>query len=98
MSSDASGDRERAAILAHELQHAIDHAAGKIATSGPGCFTNEEDAFRTEGRVWAELWANQLPTETSSVGAELNDIALATSRDPDRLAAGYLANYAHECG
>jgi hypothetical protein len=91
------GFREVAAILAHELQHAADDAAGKLGT-GAICYLNEEDAFRREGELWLASWNGQLPPSQNSVQAELNDIAIAATRDPYRLISTYLAGYGHECG
>lgn len=92
------GSRERAAVLAHELQHGIDHAEGKLAPRGPNCFANEEDAFRREGEVWAALWNNRLPYPQNFLQAQLNDITILAWRDPYLLLAKYVASYGHDCG
>jgi hypothetical protein len=93
----AYGDFERAAVLAHELQHAADHAQAKLG-NGAVCFGNEEDAFRRQGEVWTALWNNDLPHPENSLQAQLNDIAVLTVRDPLKLIQTYLAGYGHECG
>lgn len=91
------GPRERAAILAHELQHVADHAAGRLVETGLGCFANEEDAFRRQAEVWALLWQGRLPAGTNSVRAELNEITLMAFRDPYLLIRSYLPAYGHQC-
>jgi len=93
----AYGCRRRAAILAHELQHALDHAEGKLRPSGSKCFANEEDAFMAQARVWAALWDYRLPSSSNSVRTELNDITRLAVSDPYQLLGDYVAAYDHEC-
>lgn len=92
----AYADYERAAVLAHELQHVRDHAAGRLGR-GATCLANEEDALRTEGRIWASLWGGRLPSPRNSVQVQLNDIALLAHRDPYLLITRYVARYEYNC-
>jgi hypothetical protein len=88
----------RAAVLAHELQHAADDAAGLWPTSSAQCYRAEEVAFRREASVWARLWRSQLPPNVDALHAELNAITLAVSRDPVSFAAALAPAYRRECG
>jgi hypothetical protein len=92
----AYGAREVAAVMAHELQHAADDAAGKLG-AGNTCYANEEDAFRREGELWSAMWSGRLPAPQNSIQSELNDISLLAGRDPYRLISKYLASYGHQC-
>jgi len=94
---DAYSDWERAAVLAHELQHAVDHADGKLAASGAACLGNEEDAFRTQGQVWSQLWKNRLPAAAHAAQDELNAIVLTIGRDPLRFVQTLIGLYKHQC-
>jgi hypothetical protein len=87
----------RAAILAHEFQHAIDYRAGKKFETKQDCYALEENAFRTEGEVWWELWNGNLPKPTTSVHAELNNIAIAVKKDPVGFAMQLIDEYKSEC-
>ncbi len=87
-----SGEFEAAAVLAHELTHARQGRAGKLA-KGQQCYVDEVEAFTVSGQVWKELWGSQLPGDTTTVRAELNILARVSLRPQDLYQA-----YAKECG
>lgn len=94
---DAYSTWVRAAVLAHELQHAADDAAGKWPKTSAECYRAEEDAFRREASVWGQLWSYRLPPDLTSVHEELNDIALTVARDPVGFAVSLVSRYYGEC-
>lgn len=94
---DAYSSWVRAAILAHELQHAADHAAGQLPRTRSECYRNEEAAFRRQAQVWGELWQYNLPAEPTSVHSMLNDIALTVNRDPVGFAMTLEERYYDQC-
>jgi hypothetical protein len=87
---------ERAAVLAHELQHASQDADGQLG-AGETCYRDEFDAFVREGEIWLTLWSGRLPLPQNSLQYELNDIAIRAAVDPLSLARTYLTNYGHQC-
>ena len=87
----------RAAVLAHELQHAADDAAGLWPTTSAQCYRAEERAFRRQASVWVGLWRGQLPPNLDTIHAELNAIALAVYRNPMDFAAALVPIYRSEC-
>jgi hypothetical protein len=95
---DAYSDWERAAVLAHELQHAVDAASGKAFRSRADCLAREGDAFKREGEVWRALWRSRLPTPQNSVQELLNDLTRRAQDDPAALSAQVSELYAHQCG
>ncbi len=94
---DAYSSWVRAAVLAHELQHAESDAAGRWPESASGCYRAEEEAFRREANIWAELWGNQMPPNVDSVHEELNDISFTTARDPVGFAMSLIRRYGRQC-
>ncbi len=87
----------RATILAHELQHAADDAAGNLTGTTANCYLAEETAFRREAQVWADLWQNHLPPNIDSMHQMLNDITLTVARDPTGFVNSLVAAYQQEC-
>jgi hypothetical protein len=94
---DAYSDWERAAVLAHELRHAADGAAGTLGT-GPACLRNEEEAFRAQADVWSTLWRHQLPRAQNPIQDELNGVVQLIERDPARFVQTLTRSYSHQCG
>jgi hypothetical protein len=94
---DARSDWERAAVLAHELRHAADAAAGAL---GPGaaCLRNEEESFRAQADVWSTLWPHQLPRPQHVLQEELNGVVGLISRDPTAFVQTLTRSYRHQCG
>ena len=88
----------RASVLAHELQHAADQAAGRRIVTPSDCYLAEEDAFRRQAELWAQFWQYKLPRDVDTVHAELNDIALTVSRDPVGFAVSLTRRYHDQCG
>ncbi|MGH2459872.1 MAG: hypothetical protein ACRDIY_13515, partial [Chloroflexota bacterium] len=87
----------RATILAHELQHAADDAAGNLTYSPSNCYLAEETAFRRQAQVWADLWQNHLPPNLDSMHQMLNDITLTVARDPSGFVKSIVSSYHQEC-
>lgn len=94
---DAYSTWVRAAVLAHELQHAADDAAGRWPQTVGDCYRSEEDAFRRQASVWRHLWSDRLPPDLDVVHAELNDIALTVARDPVGFALTLVPRYHDQC-
>lgn len=95
---DAYSDWERAAVLAHELQHAADHARGLPDLTTRDCYARAEDAFRREAEVWSALWRGRLPEPQNGAHTLLNQIASTVQQDPVRFGQQLLSLYRHECG
>ncbi|MDQ3700887.1 MAG: hypothetical protein M3442_08205 [Chloroflexota bacterium] len=93
---DTVGDWERAAVLAHELQHAADDVTGKLGR-GTTCLGNEEDAFRTQAKIWSALWKGKLPQPWNAPQADLNDVSQTVERDPLQFARSLAALYRVNC-
>jgi hypothetical protein len=94
---DSYGDWEKAAVLAHELQHAHDDMAGQLLRGADGCYKNEEHAFARGAEIWSRLWQGRLPAPQNSLASELNGIAVAIARDPAGFAAEVVQLYHQEC-
>jgi hypothetical protein len=82
----------RAAVLAHELQHVVDHLArgGGTELTRPNqaeCYAREVRAFRTQERVWTYFWGGQLPPDQRAREyADQNETARAAATgDPEQL-------------
>lgn len=88
----------RAAVLAHELSHALQANSGNWPTTNAGCYLAEEAAFQAQSAVWAQLWTMKLPVEFSTVHAELNDVALTAARDPVGFGVVLARRYHDQCG
>jgi hypothetical protein len=94
---DGASVQARAAVLAHELRHAVDHVQGTLGDTEATCLKSEEDAFRVQARVWAALWDGKLPEDDVPMHRELNAITIAVARDPDGLARALRHLYHEEC-
>jgi hypothetical protein len=92
-SLDTASDVERAAVIAHELQHASDFSTHRPIATGDGCFAAELAAFTTQASIWRELWQGRLPRPQTALQTELNDVA----RDPVRFLAGLQPVYDAQC-
>jgi hypothetical protein len=88
----------RGAVLAHELQHATDDAAGRLGERGEQCYRAEEAAFRTEAYVWNAMWRNYLPPSVDGMHSELNNVTLAVFREPVNLYDAITSLYKDACG
>jgi hypothetical protein len=58
-------------VLAHELQHVVDHKLGRIPTGpGPACFAVEREAYGVERRylVWLSKRFGGLPNPVEIAG------------------------------
>ena len=93
-----AGDWERAAVLAHELQHAADHAAGRPWGAGADCLAREAAGSQAAGRVWLQLWQGRLPVATTALQALLNGEALAAFDDPAQRARRLAPATRAQCG
>jgi hypothetical protein len=93
---DSYSNKVRATVLAHELQHAADDAAGLLDPSA--CYANEEAAFHREAEIWADFWAAGLPPNVDTMHQELNEITLTVQRDPVGFALDLLPLYRDQCG
>lgn len=75
---DGASVRERAAVLAHELQHAADHASGLFSPTtvldGATCLDVEAPAYARMGRVWQESWGGAPPPGASTLTSALNTL------------------------
>ena len=92
------GAREQAAVIAHELQHAADDAAGKLREAkGIACFENEETACHAEAEVWNALNGGRLPTPRTSIQTELNELTRKALNDPYALLGSLGEAYGHQC-
>ena len=67
--------RAVAAILAHELTHAAQHAAARRGTSPTDCFEAETDAFERQAVVWLLSWPEGGLPERTDVERELSLVA-----------------------
>jgi hypothetical protein len=95
--------RARAAILAHWLQHALTQG-NALFVAPAACQAAETSSFATEGKVWSQLWSNQLPHNVNALDAQLNRVAIqygSTSGSPSTNAATFAASlqfkYGDEC-
>ncbi|HEU5318782.1 MAG TPA: DUF6782 family putative metallopeptidase, partial [Chloroflexota bacterium] len=97
-SLDELSDWERAAVLAHELQHVHDHLRGLLPTSTQSeCVARERAAFGREARFWRELWQGQLPDARDSVQDSLNRSVSEAEDDPQAYARSLARLYRHQC-
>lgn len=88
----------RATVLAHELQHAADAAAGFVPQTTAQCLQVETNAFQRQSTVWSDLWRNNLPADIDQLHAELNDVATTVANNPQAFAAELARRYRSECG
>lgn len=88
----------RAAVLAHELEHAAGTVSGNVPEDPIQCLRFEADAFRREAEVWAQLWQNNLPVEADDIHAELNNITRTVAHDPETFASHLVQLYGADCG
>ena len=88
----------RAVVLTHELQHAVDDAAGRWPTTSEACYRAEEAAFSRQAAFWRHLWNGSLPPDYTAIHAEFNDVARTVARDPVGFAQALTERYAAECG
>ena len=96
-SLDGTDVRERAAVLAHELQHAADHAAGRLK-AGDSCLDVEAAAYARMGRTWHEMWNGALPPARTTLSAALNTLSRWSLQGDDEVRR-QLANLQTEmCG
>src|SRR5438093_13112585 len=91
-------DWERAVILAHELQHAVDHANAVPFDGTSNCLAREGDAFRRQSEVWHELWRSMLAVPQNQVQFQLDDIANSVQSDPDAFAESFAHLYRYHRG
>ena len=96
-SLDGADVRERAAVLAHELQHAADHAAGRL-TPGESCLEQETPAYGRMGRVWSEMWAGALPPARTTLTAALNTLSRWAAQGDDEVRRQLANLQAEMCG
>ena len=90
--------RVRAAVLAHELQHAAGAAAGDLPATPEQCINFEAEAFGREATVWSDLWDGNLPPDTNPVVAQLNDVTRTIATDPAAFTADLVQTYGADCG
>lgn len=91
--------RVRAAVLAHELQHAADAAAGLLPAQNPTqCLDIEARAFGRQAEIWSGLWEGNLPPPTNSVVTELNDVTSTIATDPQAFVRELVRRYGSDCG
>ncbi len=76
---------ERAAVLAHELQHAADRRSGLILGTREGCYATERSATVRSAGVWQELWGGRLPGEPTRLQRELNETVRLAALSPEAL-------------
>lgn len=89
---------ERAAVLAHELRHAVDDADAKLGTTSDDCFKAERRAFQEESDIWRALWRDRLPPTSDPITDTLNRIAAHVKDDPEGFTAALLKVYGKNCG
>lgn len=97
-SIDESSDWERAAVLAHELQHAADHVTGVLLLErgSVACLAHEQAAFSREAAVWQALWQGTLPEPRDRLQADLNQ-SVRDMADPAAQADTLARRYVDEC-
>jgi hypothetical protein len=85
-------------VLAHELTHAADNAAGLLAGAvGQDCVAAEVRAFKAEARAWAELHHGQFPTPSTAVEALFTEQAVEEQTSPGALEAFVSRTYRLRC-
>ena len=95
---DLSSAWVRAAVLAHELQHAADAAAANVPGTPTQCLQAEAKAFARQSDVWTQLWRMDLPHNVDGLHAELSDVARNVAHHPDAFATLLTDRYRSECG
>jgi hypothetical protein len=93
----ASSAWVRADVLAHELQHAADNAAGIIPVTSAGCVDEEQRAFTRQAQVWNDLWKGHLPPALDQLHDFFNLVANAVANDPVALHQAIARTYQTEC-
>ena len=95
---DEDSDWERAAVLAHELQHAVQHSSGRLlmGRGSAACLAFEQEAFAVGAHVWTELWHGSLPEPRDRTQRDLNDMVQAAA-DPSTHAKDLAPRYVGEC-
>ena len=86
---------DRLAILAHELQHAADAAAGLPIQTPAGCYGTEQNAVATETRLWTELFDQALPAPRTAYEAWLNLATRSSAGVTDVVQSAYQAECDH---
>lgn len=86
---------DRLAILAHELQHAADAAAGLSIQTPAGCYGTEQNAVATETRLWTELFDRALPAPRTAYEAWLNLATRSSAGVTDIVQSAYQAECEH---
>jgi hypothetical protein len=91
----------RAAVLVHELQHAVDNLEGRIPSDGAvseaSCYEAEVRAFQAEARVWRRLWAGKAAPDNRLHYREQNRVAAAIASDPAEFVSSVEATYEERC-
>jgi hypothetical protein len=95
---DSVTEFERATVLAHELQHAVDHAANRLGSTPENCFQAEVRAFTKQAEIWQSLWRGVLPRALNRLQAELNRITTFVRSDPEALKDIVQRAYHSACG
>jgi hypothetical protein len=97
-SLDDQSDWERATVVAHELQHAADHSAGKLLSErgSISCLEHEQDAFSREAEVWNTLWQGNLPEPRDRIQRDLNQ-SVKDANDPQAQQRTLAHLYADDC-
>ena len=73
----AEDPRAVAAILAHELTHAEQHAAARRGEGPTDCYDAEAEAFERQSRVWLLSWPEGAVPERTAIEQELTRVARA---------------------
>lgn len=94
---DDYSELERAAVLAHELRHAMDHAQGELGATIDECLLAEERAFVQQSDVWYKLWRDVLPRPQNTLQLRLNQTAEAVRHNPAWLSERVLLAYGESC-
>ena len=95
---DNYSDWERAVVLAHELQHVLDHTRGLLPTaSAVECLARERAAFAREAQGWRELWRGQLPEPRDEIQESLNQSVTQPQDDPAAYTRSLTRRYRHQC-
>lgn len=95
---DPTPSQVRAAVLAHELQHASDAASLGEPQTEAQCFNFEFRAFSRQAQVWNQLWQGNLPPDENVFFAELNDVTRTVQTNPEAFVRELVQRYRSECG
>lgn len=87
----------RAAVLSHELQHAVDDVSGRLGSSTEACYVAEEAAARREAQVWTALWRNHLPPNVDPMHVQENRLATMIATDPAGFVKALRDAYREQC-